>query len=436
MTSHLVRRLEARVAPERFRAAFPGTNVFVLEGDGTTLMGAEPSALVRASRVDGGDPFAPLRAHLGGCELDPSFPFPFRAGLVGYVGYECGQMLERLPCLPRPSLGMPDLAFALHRWVIGTRAGESWLSIVADSRAEAEETRARIVARLTAAEPVQDARVRSGPVRASLEREAYVERVRRAREHILEGDAFEICLTSAFDVDLGRADAWALFRTLQRDNPAPFAAFLELDEGVVVSSSPERFLSLDAKDRTAETRPIKGTRPRGATPDEDARLAAELATSEKDRAENAMIVDLARNDLGRVCRIGSVQTPVLYAVESYATVHQLVSTVRGELLPEQDAIDLLRACFPPGSMTGAPKIEAMSILERLEPIERGPYAGALGWIDLGGAMDLSVVIRTAVFRDGLARFAAGGAVTADSSPEAEHAEMLAKTTAMRAAMSS
>jgi para-aminobenzoate synthetase component 1 len=264
-----------------------------------------------------------------------------------------------------------------------------------------------------------------------MSREEYEARVTRAREHILAGDAFEICLTTAFDVPFERTSAWSLFRRLCTGNPAPYAAFLDLPEGVVVSSSPERFLTLD-RDRNAETRPIKGTRPRSDDPVADARLRADLAASEKDRAENAMIVDLSRNDLGKVCT--NVTAPDLYQVETYPTVHQLVSTVRGRLRPENDALDLLHACFPPGSMTGAPKIEAMRILEDLEPVERGPYAGALGWIDDSGAMDLSVIIRTAVISNGRLRFAAGGAVTADSDPATEYEEMLAKTRALRAAL--
>ena len=266
-------------------------------------------------------------------------------------------------------------------------------------------------------------------VEHGLVRDVYIARVASAKEHIRLGDAFEICLTNAWRTPFAQDDAWALFDELHHSNPAPFAAILDLPEGAIVSSSPERFLSLDSKG-VAESRPIKGTRPRGATPEEDARLVADLATSEKDRAENAMIVDLVRNDLGRVCRFGSVEAPELFVIEPYATVHQLVSTVRGELAPGKDGIDLLKACFPPGSMTGAPKIEAMTILEHLEPVERGVYSGALGWIDVGGAMDLSVVIRTAVLRDDIATFSVGGAVVADSDPIAEYEETEHKARAL------
>lgn len=421
------------ITPAHFRAAFPATGTFVLEDDTQCLMGAEPAATIRVTRGEGGDPFRAMRECLHALRPTVSeavaFPFPLRAGLVGYVGYECGQMLERLPNVARPSLGLPDVAFGVHRWVVGTRDGKSWLSTLDDP--------APILARLDAVgasveSEVEFAVAPSSP-RAWLDRDAYLAGVAAAREHILAGDAFEICLTTAFDVPFDRARAWSLYRALRARSPAPFAAFLDLAEATIVSSSPERFLSLDEQ-RIAETRPIKGTRPRGATPDEDARLREELRASEKDRAENAMIVDLSRNDLGRVCEVGSITAPDLYAVESYATVHQLVSTVRGKLAAEHDAIDLLRAAFPPGSMTGAPKIEAMRILEHLEPVERGIYSGALGWIDARGTMDLSVVIRTVICADGIARFHAGGAVTADSDPASEYEEMLQKTRAIRQAL--
>jgi anthranilate/para-aminobenzoate synthase component I len=205
--------------------------------------------------------------------------------------------------------------------------------------------------------------------------------------------------------------------------------WLDLPGHQVVSASPERFLSLTA-DGLVESRPIKGTAPRGADADADAAAAAALADSAKDRAENVMIVDLVRNDLGRVCETGSVTAPEICAVESYATVHQLVSTVRGRLRPDRDAFDLVAACFPGGSMTGAPKIAAMGIAGALEPYRRGVYSGAIGYLDRGGAMDLSIVIRSIVCADGRATLGVGGAVTADSDPGAEYDESLDKAAAL------
>jgi len=220
---------------------------------------------------------------------------------------------------------------------------------------------------------------------------------------------------------------------LRRLSPAPFAAYLELPEVAVAGSSPERFLKLEADGRV-ESRPIKGTRPRGPTPETDELLAAELAASAKDRAENLMIVDLVRNDLGRVCRIGSIAVPELMAIESYATVFQMVSTVTGRLRPDCDATDLIRAAFPPGSMTGAPKIAAMRILDAIEPVRRGIYSGAIGYLDARGGADLAVVIRTLLVKDGRAYLHAGGAVVADSDPVAEYIESLDKARALLAAV--
>jgi para-aminobenzoate synthetase component 1 len=482
---HLAIPLEAPVTSELLRAAFPDPSAarFVLDGGGAganacldrgAFMGAAPAATFRARRTSardafgrvladvviategapderhsGIDPFAALdrflRAHALPSEtFDPRCPLPFRAGLVGYIGYECGQALEQLPATPRPSLRMPDMALSLHRWVIGTcrETETSWLSIVGLgetptlARADAETTRERVLSALRAAPTRSEARRDRVPrpnVVPDLSASEYMAAVVTAKEHITTGDAFEICLTNALRTAFPRALAGELFDELRRSNPAPFAALLELPEGAVVSSSPERFLALDERGM-AESRPIKGTRPRGTSPEDDARLVHELATSEKDRAENAMIVDLVRNDLGRVCRFGTVQAPELFAVEPYASVHQLVSTVRGELTEGSGAIDLVRACFPPGSMTGAPKIEAMTILERLEPAERGVYSGALGWFDLGGAMDLSVVIRTIVLEDGAATLSVGGAVVTDSEPRAEHEETEHKARALIAAL--
>ena len=207
-------------------------------------------------------------------------------------------------------------------------------------------------------------------------------------------------------------------------SPVPRGAWLRTPEVSVLSGSPERFVSV--RDGVVEARPIKGTRPRGATPEQDEALAADLATAQKDRAENLMIVDLLRNDLHRVCRSGSVSVPEIFAVETYATVHQLVSTVRGRLADGMGPTDVLRACFPGGSMTGAPKVRTMEILDELEGAPRGVYAGAIGWVGLDGSMDSSIVIRTATWRDGDVTFGVGGAVTALSDPAEEHAETLTK----------
>lgn len=465
------------------RAAFPERRgAFLLDGGAFTFFGAEPVASFRAfrtpertrsgalaarviveergeireARVD--DALAALRDVLRDHAVDASVyvdrPMPLLAGAVGYIGYETGQMLERLPSEPRPRVDLPDVALGIHRWIVGRcrRTGRTWLSVLgrgedeASARADAERTRDRVRERLLAS--CAEAAMRTPeppPVRIdtlehldaarakeTVSRAEYLAKVAEAKAHIAAGDAFEICLTHRLDAPFA-ADAFTLFAALRAASPAPYAAYLDLREATIVSSSPERFVALDGEG-IAESRPIKGTRPRGNTPADDERLAAELASSIKDRAENTMIVDLVRNDLGRVSQLGSVEVPELCVVESYATVHQLVSTIRGRLDEGRDVVDLLRACFPPGSMTGAPKIEAMTILERLEPTERGPYAGALGWIDLSGTADLSVVIRTIIVKDGQAHLHVGGAIVADSDPAAEHGETLVKARAPLAAL--
>lgn len=252
----------------------------------------------------------------------------------------------------------------------------------------------------------------------------YAKSIERIREEIAAGNVYQACLTQRLERAF-TGDAFALYLALRRRNPAPFACFFELPEAAIVGSSPERFLGVDAE-RRVESRPIKGTRPRGSDPLDDARARCALQASAKDRAENLMIVDLVRNDLGRVCELGSVGVPELMAVEDYASVFHLVSTVRGRLRAGCDVLDALRAAFPPGSMTGAPKLAAMRLLDRLEPVRRGVYSGAIGYLDARGGADLSVVIRTLVLAGGRAFVHAGGGIVADSEPRAEWLETLAK----------
>jgi para-aminobenzoate synthetase component 1 len=382
---------------------------------------------------------------------------PFGGGLVGWFGYDAAWAVERLPWREdRAESAAPDLLFLACDDVLRHDHATGTTTLVATGRGcdpqEAErDLEARIAAwqaRLGAspgrsdpadpattvppAPPTCDRAPDLSLVTAACDETAYREAVGRCRDHILTGDAFEICLTQQLAAPLD-GDPWRLYGALRAVNPAPFAAFLRAGGVTVAGASPERFLSLDVDGRL-ESRPIKGTRPRGATPATDERLRRELADSPKDNAENTMIVDLVRSDLGRVARVGSVAVPDLRIVESYATVHQLVSTITAELKPELDALDAVRACFPGGSMTGAPKLEAMAIIEALEPAPRGVYAGALGWLGWDGAMDLSIIIRTFVCTEGRVTFGVGGAVTADSEPGAEYRETLDKARALLAAL--
>jgi para-aminobenzoate synthetase len=264
-------------------------------------------------------------------------------------------------------------------------------------------------------------------IRPARPRDQYLSDIQACRDHLLAGDSYELCLTNTLELD-HPGDPLDLYRRLRRANPAPYSSYLRFGDLAVLSSSPERFLRIEPGGGV-EARPIKGTCRRAADPDEDARLAAELRASEKNRAENLMIADLMRNDLGSVCAVGSVHVPALMEVESYETVHQLVTTVRGRLREEVGPAGAVRACFPPGSMTGAPKLRAMEILDRLEGAPRGVYSGAIGYFGLGGGCDLSVAIRTIVLDTGRASVGAGGAIVLDSDPAAEHEEMLLKAAA-------
>ena len=260
----------------------------------------------------------------------------------------------------------------------------------------------------------------------------YLEDIRRCKEYLRDGETYEVCLTNKIRTELV-AEPLSLYRRLRRINPAPFAALLRFGDVAVLSSSPERFLSI-GRDRWVEAKPIKGTAPRGRTPEEDRRLSADLRTSEKNRAENLMITDLLRNDLGIVCETGTVHVPHLMEVESYETVHQLVSTVRGRLRDGLGAADCVRACFPGGSMTGAPKKRTMEIIDELEQEPRGVYAGAIGYLGLSGGCDLNVVIRTIVTDGVTTTIGAGGAIVAQSDPEDEYQEMLLKARALMSAI--
>jgi para-aminobenzoate synthetase component I len=264
-------------------------------------------------------------------------------------------------------------------------------------------------------------------IASNLEEPEYARRFARLRRYIADGDCYQVNLTRRFSARAA-GDPWTAYLDLRRFNPAPMSAYMQLPFAQILSSSPERFLEL--RNGRVEAKPIKGTRPRKADPQADRAEAFALFRSAKDRAENVMIVDLLRNDLGKVCATGSVAVPRLFQIESFATVHHLVSTVTGMLDPEHDAVDLLQAAFPGGSITGAPKLRAMQIIEELEPHRRGVYCGAIGYLGFDGAMDLNIAIRTLVYADGVIRFWAGGGIVADSEVRSEFQETLDKAAAI------
>jgi para-aminobenzoate synthetase component 1 len=362
---------------------------------------------------------------------------PFQGGIAGYIGYDWGAELERVTRPPpdRVTPQIPDVALAHYDWVIAWDhlEGKAWLISAERAAARTAAVRERLLAPPPTVSSHQ-ATARRSP-QSNFSRAEFEGAVTRIREYIAAGDVYQVNLSQRFHAPFAGSPL-ELYRRLRARNPAPFGAYLEFGEARVASISPERFLRLDAATRTAEARPIKGTRPRGTTPAEDSALARELLESDKDRAENIMIVDLLRNDLGKVCRPGSVRVPSLFALESHPTVHHLVSTVTGELADGADAFDLLLAAFPGGSVTGAPKIRAMQIIAELERAPRAVYCGAIGYVSATGGMDFNIPIRTIVLQGGNATFHAGAGVVWDSEPAAEYEETLAKARTMIEALTS
>ena len=425
--------LDSSRLDERSRFSFMGAGGGPLSAVITYDVGAREVSIVRgaATEVRRETIFDYLRREIAATRhLSADVPFGLDCGFVGYLGYEvkadCGG--ERAHESP-----LPDAAFLFADRLIAFDHLErrTYLLCLTDPAAAPagkrwiDATRRRLAALPPVAEPAALAAAGGPPeFRLSRSRERYLADIARCKQHLVDGDSYEVCLTNRIATD-ANADPLAVYRMLRRVNPAPFSAFLRVGDRAVLSSSPERFLHV-GRDRWVEAKPIKGTARRGSTPAEDVRLAERLRTSEKNRAENLMIADLLRNDLGRVCEIGTVHAPHLMQVESYETVHQLVSTVRGLLRAELEPPDCIRACFPPGSMTGAPKKRTMEIVDELEGEARGVYSGALGYLGLSGACDLSVVIRTIVIDAGSATIGAGGAIVLQSNPEEEYREMLLK----------
>ncbi|WP_342641581.1 aminodeoxychorismate synthase component I [Rhodoligotrophos ferricapiens] len=366
---------------------------------------------------------------------------PFQGGAAGLLGYELNRHLEKIPAPHGPALACPDMAVGLYDVIAAFDCAREQAWIISSglpARQEAErlsraEARAGWLAEQLGSAPALEPIDETGSARvtAELPYEDYIGRIKRIKDYILAGDIYQANFTQRFTAPLPDGlDAFTLYRRLRALSRAPFSAFLRIDtDTALLSVSPERFLKLDRAGRI-ETRPIKGTRPRGGTPHEDEALARELMASEKDRAENLMIVDLMRNDLARVSLPGSVKVPTLFGLESFPTVHHLVSVVEAKLRPELDAIDLLRAAFPGGSITGAPKIRAMEIIAELEVAPRGPYCGSAFWLGFSGGMDSSILIRSPVIADGQIIIQAGGGIVADSDPQDEYEECLVKARAM------
>ena len=418
------------------RYSFIGSEPFlVFKSKGKQIEICEQGQTQRFS----GDPFDVLKRLISQYNLASSGHSPFPGGAVGYFGYDLCHFVEKLPRKSVDDLELPDCYLGFYDLVLSFDHLTGRLFISSSGLPEKEPARRRERAKLRLEEALEilnktspeDFSVREEynipEIKSNFSHSAYLDAVERAREYIRAGDIFQVNLSQRF-VCSQMASPFMIYEKLRRINPAPFASLLNFPELTIVSASPERFLRISG--RKVQTRPIKGTRPRGRDNLEDKRLAKELWESEKDKAELIMIVDLERNDLGRVCEYGSVRVAELITLETYPTVFHLVSTVEGVLKEDKHHIDCLKACFPGGSITGAPKIRAMEIIDELEPNQRGVYTGSIGYIGFNGETDLNIVIRTMVITDGKIYFHAGGGIVADSDPEIEYEETLHKARAL------
>lgn len=392
-------------------------DTLVVDGEGRPIEG-DPLDALRDWLQDEGLPVA----------VSPRGP----AGLVGYVGYEAARWFERLPDPGDPPLGLPVAAFVVPRAILVFDHVRSTLRLhplVADE--EGAELKRDVENALRAGPARPPAPGSSGSPTPNHDRESFEAAVERVQERIVAGDAYQVVLSVRFDGET-EVDPFAVYRALRILNPSPYLYFVRVGGASIVGSSPEALARLEG--RRAMLRPIAGTRPRGATPEEDAALAEDLTSDPKENAEHTMLVDLARNDVGRVAAPGTVDVTALKTIERYSHVMHLVSTVEGVLEPGADQFDLFRAAFPAGTVTGAPKIKAMEILAGLEGEARGPYAGSVGYFGADGSMDMAIAIRTLVFHQGRYAFQAGAGIVADSVPEKEHAEVLNKGRALARAL--
>lgn len=426
----------------------PDSRWSLLVADPFMTITAKGGRITVAGETLEGDPFQVLKQHLQRFSLTrpegaENLP-PFLSGAVGFFGYELAHHVENLPRM-RDDQNLPDMALGFYDSVLAFDMKKGRTLIIAtglgaEDKAARAQAEIRKWQQILAAPPKLEAappRPQLSVITSNFTPEEYKTAVARAIEYIHAGDIFQTTLSQRFDAKLLEPlSGFDIYRSLIALSPAPFAAYLNFGGFEIISNSPERFIQCTPKNGalTVEACPIKGTSPRGATPEEDAWHAAELAASEKDRAENVMIVDLLRNDLSITCQDHSITVPVLCALETFANVHHLVSTVRGTLREGLGPVDLLKPAFPGGSVTGAPKVRAMQIIAELEPTSRGPYCGAIGYIGFDGAMDLNIAIRTLIKKDNDLSFQSGGGIVADSEPETEYRETLTKASAILAAL--
>jgi anthranilate synthase component 1 len=403
-----------------------------------SFIGYKPRSVMRWRLQDGGDPYALAEAEVSRHRqaLLPGLP-PFAGGAVGFFGYDCVRAVERLP-EPNPDvLGLPDMALMLSDAIVAFDHLKHTVTILANAYVEedggVEAAHARAVAlirevrdRLAAPlpEPAPHPAHRPPPsFEPNMPREDFEAMVARIVEYVHAGDAFQVVPSQRWSAEVP-VEPFSIYRGLRAVNPSPYMYFLDFEDFQLVGASPEPLLTVTG--RRVSTRPIAGTRPRGATPDDDARIAGELLADEKERAEHVMLVDLGRNDLGRVCDYGSVEVETFMSVETYSHVIHIVSNVAGRLREDVRPVDALRSVLPAGTLSGAPKVRAMEIIDELEPVKRGAYGGAVGYLSYGGDVDTCICIRTVVTKDGVAHVQAGGGTVADAKPDYEYEESRSK----------
>jgi anthranilate synthase component 1 len=416
-------------------------------GGRTVWRGTPPVGLPGVAQDWAGTPLEALRASVAALQTEPlpDMP-PLTGGMVGYLGYDAVRRLERLPELATDDLKVPELVMLLASDLAALDHHEGTITLIAnainwdDSPHRVEEAYDDALARLDAmveqlcTPAPASAAIFNRPTPEFLRRrspEEHHDAVEAAKEAIRAGEAFQVVVSQRFEMATD-ADPLDIYRVLRTTNPSPYMYLLTLEEFSIVGCSPESLVTV--RDGKVTTHPIAGTRPRGADPDEDSWLEKDLMVDEKERAEHLMLVDLGRNDVGRVCRAGTVHVTDFFRVERYSHVMHLVSTVTGDLAPGRTAFDAVAACFPAGTLSGAPKPRAMELIEELEPTRRGVYGGVVGYLDFAGDADTAIAIRTAVIRNGVAYVQAGGGIVADSNPEAEDAECLNKAGAVLAAI--
>jgi para-aminobenzoate synthetase component 1 len=376
--------------------------------------------------VSSEDPFQLIQQFLQ-IPVSSEDDLPFNGGAIGYFSYDLARRLEKLPEIAQDAENIPEMSVGIYNWVLIVDHHKQQTHLVGHSLTEdVWETLIDQFSLLPEQAAEAEFVVLDSP-QSNMDSEYYAKAFQKIRHYLTEGDCYQVNLAQRFSCPC-QGDPWQAYQYLRTINAAPFSSYLNFPEVQVLSSSPERFLSVN--DNEVETKPIKGTRPRKKSQQLDVLQIGTLIESRKDRAENVMIVDLLRNDISKCCKPGSVKVPRLFDIESYATVHHLVSTVKGELKDDQTPLDLLRSCFPGGSITGAPKIRAMEIIEELEPHRRGVYCGSIGYIGFNGNMDTNIAIRTLVHSQGTIRCWAGGGIVNDSNLEEEYQESFDKAAAL------